>query len=84
MSLGQRPSVPEPPDSPYSPGFIDLQVNGGFGVEVGDDAEAIRVLARRLPETGVTAFLPTIITAPTEFYPRAIAAFEGLEPGREH
>jgi N-acetylglucosamine-6-phosphate deacetylase len=62
-----------------SPGFIDLQVNGGFGVEVGDDPEAIRVLARRLPETGVTAFLPTIVTAPTGFYPRALAAFEAAK-----
>ncbi len=62
-----------------SPGFVDLQVNGGFGVEVGDDPEAIRVLARRLPETGVTAFLPTIVTAPTECYPKAIAAFEAAK-----
>ncbi len=59
-----------------APGFIDLQVNGGFGVEVGEDPEAIRTLSARLPETGVTAFLPTIITSPPEFYPKAIAAFE--------
>ncbi len=59
-----------------APGFIDLQVNGGYGVEVGEGPEAIRALAARLPETGVTAFLPTIITAPPEFYPKAIAAFE--------
>lgn len=58
-----------------APGFIDLQVNGGFGAEVGDDPEAIRALAARLPETGVTAFLPTIITSPPERYPKAIAAF---------
>lgn len=62
-----------------APGFVDLQVNGGFGVEVGDDPEAIRVLARRLPETGVTAFLPTIVTAPTEYYPKAITAFEAAK-----
>jgi N-acetylglucosamine-6-phosphate deacetylase len=58
-----------------APGFIDLQANGGFGVEVGEDPAAIRTLAARLPETGVTAFLPTIITSPPEFYPKAIAAF---------
>lgn len=58
-----------------APGFVDLQVNGGFGVEVGEDPEAIRTLAARLPETGVTAFLPTIISSPPEFYPQAIAAF---------
>ena len=62
-----------------APGFIDLQVNGGFGVEVGEDPEAIRTLAARLPETGVTAFLPTVITSPSEFYPKAIAAFEAAK-----
>lgn len=58
------------------PGFVDLQVNGGFGVTVGDDPEAFRTLARRLPETGVTAFLPTAVTAPSDAYPRIFDAFE--------
>ena len=59
-----------------APGLIDLQVNGGFGSEVGDDAEAIRRLAAHLPATGVTAFLPTAITSPPEFYPRLFEAFD--------
>jgi N-acetylglucosamine-6-phosphate deacetylase len=59
-----------------APGLIDLQVNGGFGVEVGDDPAAIRVLARKLPATGVTAFLPTVVTAPADLYERAFAACE--------
>src|SRR6202011_1643432 len=42
-----------------APGFVDLQVNGGFGCEVGEDPDALRQLAARLPSTGVTAFLPT-------------------------
>ncbi len=62
-----------------APGFIDLQVNGGFGVEVGEDPDAIRTLAARLPETGVTAFLPTVITSPPELYPKAIAAFHAAK-----
>ncbi len=62
-----------------SPGFIDLQVNGGFGAEVGEDAEAIRHLAARLPATGVTAFLPTLVSSRPEVYPRACQAF--LESG---
>ena len=33
-----------------SPGLIDLQVNGGFGFEVGPDPAALSTLARRLPE----------------------------------
>ncbi len=58
-----------------APGFIDLQVNGGFGVEVGADADALRHLAACLPGTGVTAYLPTAITAAPDFYPRLFAAF---------
>ena len=58
-----------------SAGFIDLQVNGGFGVEVSDSAEAIVHLARQLPATGVTAFLPTLVSSTAEIYPRACQAF---------
>jgi N-acetylglucosamine-6-phosphate deacetylase len=58
-----------------SPGFIDLQVNGGFGVEVGERADAIPRLAARLPATGVTAFLPTLVSSAAEVYPRACQAF---------
>ncbi len=62
-----------------SPGLIDLQVNGGFGVDVGADPEALRLLAERLPETGVTAFLPTVISAPADAYPLAVAAFTAAQ-----
>jgi N-acetylglucosamine-6-phosphate deacetylase len=63
-------------DAPVvAPGFIDLQVNGGFGLEVGSDPEAIRRLAARLPASGVTAFLPTLVTSPPDFYPKVFAAF---------
>ncbi len=58
-----------------APGLIDLQVNGGFGVEAGDDPAALRTLAARLPATGVTAFLPTIVSAPAGWYPRVLEAF---------
>ncbi len=58
-----------------APGLIDLQVNGAFGVEVGRDPGVIRHLAARLPETGVTAFLPTVISSPADDYPAVFAAF---------
>lgn len=58
-----------------SSGFIDLQVNGGFGVEVSDTSEAIVHLARQLPATGVTGFLPTLVSSTAEIYPRACQAF---------
>jgi N-acetylglucosamine-6-phosphate deacetylase len=59
-----------------APGLIDLQVNGAFGVEVGTSAEALRHLAAQLPTTGVTGFLPTLVSSPPDLYPRAFEAFE--------
>src|SRR4051812_44430958 len=47
-----------------SAGLIDLQVNGAFGHEVGADAAALRALGARLPSTGVTAYVPTVISSP--------------------
>ncbi len=47
------------------PGLVDLQVNGYYGVDFADsDPDGWALVARRLPETGTTAFLPTFITAP--------------------
>lgn len=59
-----------------TPGLIDLQVNGGFGYEVGADAAALRALAERLPATGVTAFLPTLVSRAPELYGPALDAYE--------
>jgi len=49
------------------PGFIDLQVNGFGGVDFLDaDGAAYRRAGDALLETGVTAYLPTLITSPEE------------------
>lgn len=54
------------------PGLVDLQVNGYFGVELGDAEPAgWATVSQRLPETGTTAFMPTFITSPV---PRTIEA----------
>src|SRR5262245_18294119 len=58
-----------------APGLIDLQVNGGFGVEVGEDPGAIAQLSKRLPESGVTSYLPTVITTPEEHYSKVFETF---------
>jgi len=60
------------------PGFIDLQINGAFGADIGPDPDAIRILVAKLPATGVTSFLPTLISSPPELYE---GFFEGFEEG---
>jgi N-acetylglucosamine-6-phosphate deacetylase len=49
-----------------APGFIDLQVNGGFGHDFTADPTSIWAVGERLAEGGVTAFLPTIVSSPLE------------------
>ena len=51
------------PDQVITPGFIDLQVNGFAGHNAAGGAASISAIAAALPRTGVTAFLPTMITA---------------------
>jgi len=49
------------------PGFVDLQVNGFAGVDLmGADTDGYRRAGEALLETGVTAYLPTFISAPEE------------------
>ena len=48
------------------PGFVDLQVNGGFGHHLTTDPERIWEVGAGLTAHGVTAFLPTLISASTE------------------
>jgi N-acetylglucosamine-6-phosphate deacetylase len=49
------------------PGFIDLQVNGFGGVDFLEaDAEGYRRAGEALLETGVTGYLPTLITTPED------------------
>jgi N-acetylglucosamine-6-phosphate deacetylase len=57
-----------------SPGFVDLQVNGFGGVDFLDaDTNGYREAGEALLATGVTAYLPTLITAPEEQLLAALA-----------
>lgn len=68
------PTVSLPPEAVILPGFIDLQINGGFGTDLALDPQGIRPLSQRLQERGVTAFLPTIISSPINTYPDVLKA----------
>lgn len=70
-------------DAPIvSPGFIDLQVNGGFGYDVTTEPSAVSILSARLPETGVTSFMATVITSPIDGYAAISGHFAGLKSTR--
>lgn len=63
------------------PGFIDLQINGAFGIDVGPDEGGLRELAAKLPQTGTTSFLPTAISWPAECYEAFLKALEDASSG---
>jgi N-acetylglucosamine-6-phosphate deacetylase len=48
-------------------------------VDVGDDpSHAVPILSEQLPQTGVTAFLPTVISSPAERYEGIFAAYASI------
>lgn len=78
--------VPEamlPPDVPrealgggiLAPGFVDLQVNGGAGLMLGeaDSVDDLRRIAEVHARRGATAILPTLISDTPEATERAVA-----------
>lgn len=78
VSNGNLPSDVREADI-VSPGMIDLQVNGALGLEVGESAGAIETIARWMPSTGVTAWLPTVVTAAASFYPIAFDHWRNVD-----
>jgi len=64
-----------------SPGLIDAQCNGAFGHDLSTaDADGWAELVRRMPSTGVTAFVPTLVT---DEVAAMIAATERYHSARE-
>lgn len=61
------------------PGFIDIHTHGAMGVDVMTaKAEDLETVARFLAAHGVTAWLPTLVPAPSEDYVNATLAIEEL------
>ena len=55
-----------------APGYVDLQCNGGLGIDLAGDPERLWELGALLPRFGVTAWLPTIVTTPDGVVDRAL------------
>jgi N-acetylglucosamine-6-phosphate deacetylase len=71
VGRGRPPERPDEevvaePGEVIAPGFVDLQVNGYAGHDAASGAGAIAAISEALPASGVTAFLPTLISSPVE------------------
>jgi N-acetylglucosamine-6-phosphate deacetylase len=81
---GRRPAgadVLDATDAIVAPGFVDLQLNGGAGIDLTSEPERLLELAAVLPRYGVTAYLPTIVTSPSLARRRAIDALRASRSG---
>ena len=56
------------PDAWILPGLVDIQLNGAFGVDFSDPDADLPAAALALAATGVTAFLPTVVSSPRDAY----------------
>ncbi|XP_040919307.1 N-acetylglucosamine-6-phosphate deacetylase isoform X1 [Toxotes jaculatrix] len=59
-----------------SPGFIDVQINGGYGIDFSQASEDVRagvsLVAKKVLEHGVTSFCPTLVTSPSAVYHKVL------------
>jgi N-acetylglucosamine-6-phosphate deacetylase len=70
---GRDPGADLAVDGIIVPGLVDLQVNGAYGCDFTNAATTINQVAQHLLETGVTAFMPTVITSAFDAYPTRLA-----------
>lgn len=61
-------------------GYLDLQINGGWGHHFSTDPSSIWEVGARLVEHGVTQFLPTLVSDGFPRLPEALAVLEAGPP----
>jgi hypothetical protein len=64
-------------DSIIAPGFIDVQLNGGFGKDFTNNSQEniandLNYVSSRLLKYGVTSFCPTLISSHSDVYSKLI------------
>uniref|UniRef100_A0A672GGB3 N-acetylglucosamine-6-phosphate deacetylase n=1 Tax=Salarias fasciatus TaxID=181472 RepID=A0A672GGB3_SALFA len=69
-----------------APGFIDTQINGGYGMDFSqpsDDVNAgISFVAKKILEHGVTSFCPTLVTSPPAVYHKVLPQIKAHSGGQ--
>ncbi|XP_031554575.1 N-acetylglucosamine-6-phosphate deacetylase-like [Actinia tenebrosa] len=70
-----------------APGFIDVQINGGFGVDFSTPSdvmkEGVMKVAKGLLQHGCTSFCPTVITSEESLYKKVLPSIRRT-PGGAH
>uniref|UniRef100_A0A8C4NNM2 N-acetylglucosamine-6-phosphate deacetylase n=1 Tax=Eptatretus burgeri TaxID=7764 RepID=A0A8C4NNM2_EPTBU len=71
-----------------APGFIDVQINGGYGVDFSSSGaylrDGVQLVGKKLLSHGVTSFCPTIVTSPTQVYYQVNGLVFGGHSNVEH
>ncbi|CAK8677004.1 N-acetylglucosamine-6-phosphate deacetylase-like isoform X1 [Clavelina lepadiformis] len=66
-----------------SPGYLDIQLNGGFEVDFSSNVEnvedGVQKVSRGLLQYGVTSFCPTIVTSPDSVYKQVVPKIKTIE-----
>ncbi|XP_060760273.1 N-acetylglucosamine-6-phosphate deacetylase isoform X2 [Neoarius graeffei] len=70
-----------------APGFIDVQINGGYGIDFSqatdDITKGVAKVAKRILEHGVTSFCPTLVTSPPDIYHQVIPQLKVKDGGAD-
>ena len=64
-----------------SPGYVDIQLNGGFGVDFSNPSltkEDVLKIATHLTRFGVTSFCPTMVSSSKDTYKKLIPLIGGM------
>ena len=71
-----------------APGLIDIQINGGFGIDFSHDIRSqeeadrcLGIVAKGLTSYGVTSFCPTLVTSPKVAYHKMIPFIKKMKGG---
>ena len=78
--LGDAGEVHEYTDYLLLPGFVDLQVNGAFGVDVATEPLRAAELSKALLATGTTSYLPTVISSAQSLYEEVLPVLAATGP----
>lgn len=79
VGRGVAPRTPDVvlDDGILAPGLVDAQINGAFAVDFAEASTAdVRAVAERMLSTGVTAMVPTFITATVEQLVEQVTAYD--------